>query len=223
MSGLKVLNIGKKISDEFIYSENYIDGDWDSVISFGYREKIPKSILEKSRCINLHISYLPWNRGAHPNFWSYWDDTPKGITIHLMDEGIDTGNILVQELVDLSGTLRETHAQLESAIVALFIKNQDLILDAAYCGIPQNKNAGSFHKKRDIEPLNISWDMQTDDLIKVRALYYLDKIQEVRSTNNKNWMDVLRLAVNSNPDEAIPLIRKIAGCDFKINEFLKKI
>lgn len=222
MSGLKVLNIGKKISDEFVYSEDYIDGDWDSIISFGYRKKIGRDILEKSRCINLHISYLPWNRGAHPNFWSYWDDTPKGVTIHLMDEGIDTGNILIQELVELKGTLRETHSQLESAILELFMKNKDLVL-SSYSGIPQDKKAGSFHKKSDIEPLNISWDMQTSEIFKVKALYYLDRIQEVRSNNNKNWMDVLRLAIKSNPDEAIPLIRKIAGCDFKINEFLKKI
>ncbi len=52
---------------------------------------------QKISIINLHISFLPWNRGAHPNFWSFYDDTPKGVTIHLIDEGIDTGAIIYQK------------------------------------------------------------------------------------------------------------------------------
>ena len=51
--------------------------------------------------VNLHISYLPWNRGAHPNFWSFFDATPTGVSIHLIDKGIDTGPIIVQKKVKL--------------------------------------------------------------------------------------------------------------------------
>ena len=38
----------------------------------------------------MHISYLPFNRGAHPNYWSFKDNSPKGVTIHFIDNGIDT-------------------------------------------------------------------------------------------------------------------------------------
>ncbi len=44
----------------------------------------------QDRLINLHISYLPWNRGKDPNFWSWIENTPKGVTIHRIDTGIDT-------------------------------------------------------------------------------------------------------------------------------------
>ena len=52
----------------------------DFIISFGYKHIIEKEILEKLKIpvINLHISYLPWNRGSHPNFWSFYESTPSG-------------------------------------------------------------------------------------------------------------------------------------------------
>ena len=61
-------NINKKIIEES-----------DLIISFGYRKIIKNKYLKllKRPIINLHISYLPYNRGTHPNFWSFVDNTPK--------------------------------------------------------------------------------------------------------------------------------------------------
>ena len=61
--------------------------DW--IVSYGYRYIITQDILDavRGQAINLHISLLPWNRGADPNLWSFLDDTPKGITIHYIDSG----------------------------------------------------------------------------------------------------------------------------------------
>ena len=50
------------------------------------------------RAINLHISYLPWNRGADPNLWSAVG-MPKGVTIHYINDGFDTGDILFQKAI----------------------------------------------------------------------------------------------------------------------------
>ena len=72
-----------------------------NIISFGYRHKINEDILrKKKKIINLHISYLPYNKGAHPNFWSFAENTPSGVSIHKVDRGIDTGNIIYQKLLD---------------------------------------------------------------------------------------------------------------------------
>ncbi len=217
-----ILNLGKPLGYNFIYKNELDDIKYDSIISFGYRKKIPADIVKSTRCINLHISYLPYNKGADPNFWSFWDETPKGVSIHLMNDEIDGGNILVQEEVSVGGTLRESYAQLESAITTLFHKHKAEILDKGNQGVPQIKG-GSFHYKADKTGIPITWDTHTDDIPKIRALYYIDKIQEVRAKNNANWMDILRLAVKENPAESIPLIRKIAGCDKQINEFLARI
>ena len=74
-------------------------GDNDLIVSFGYRHILRSDFINKCGCpiANLHISYLPFNRGAHPNFWSFYDDTPSGVSIYLIDEGIDTGPILFQK------------------------------------------------------------------------------------------------------------------------------
>ena len=49
------------------------------IVSYGYRHKITQDVLDfvGGRAVNLHISYLPWNKGADPNFWSFLEDTRR--------------------------------------------------------------------------------------------------------------------------------------------------
>lgn len=54
--------------------------------------------------INLHPSFLPFNRGKYPAYWAIVDDTPFGATIHRVDAGVDTGSILWQVPVPLDPT-----------------------------------------------------------------------------------------------------------------------
>lgn len=60
--------------------------------------------------LNLHPSLLPHHRGADPLFWTYFaDDRETGITLHWMDGGVDTGDIVAQERMPLArGTPRAT-------------------------------------------------------------------------------------------------------------------
>jgi methionyl-tRNA formyltransferase len=60
--------------------------DADFIVSYGYRYMLRRPIIGTVPAINLHISYLPWNRGADSNLWSWIDGTPKGVTIHDIDE-----------------------------------------------------------------------------------------------------------------------------------------
>ena len=76
----------------------------DIIISFGYKKLLKTKVIKAARrpIINLHMSYLPYNRGAHPNYWSFIDNTPRGVTIHEIDTGIDTGNIIIQKKIKLN-------------------------------------------------------------------------------------------------------------------------
>lgn len=140
--------------------------NYDWIVSYGYRHIIPKSVLKstKNPIINLHISYLPYNRGAHPNYWSIIDNTPKGVTIHFIDEGIDTGPILVQKkcYFDLEHTLRTSHSLLKSEIEMLFYKTFDNIVSNEIKPRPQT-SIGTFHQKKDL-PLNVNWDINIKNL-----------------------------------------------------------
>lgn len=119
----------------------------DFVVSYGHRRIIKEPHLNHwaRRLINLHISYLPWNRGADPNLWSWVDDTPKGVTIHQIDRGIDTGPILAQREVPLSGTLATSKEQLRGAMADLFAEKWRLIRGRGIDPPPQDRKAGSYH------------------------------------------------------------------------------
>lgn len=116
------------LEEEVIVSQDKISVEdlkgVDFVVSFGYRHLIKPDVIEfmKGRAINLHISLLPFNRGADPNFWSFFDDTPKGVSIHLLNSRLDEGDILAQNLVSLSDldTFRITYGQLQEGMLRLF-------------------------------------------------------------------------------------------------------
>lgn len=130
--------------------------DFNLLVSFGYRFLLPPEVLDRlpRPPINLHISCLPWNRGADPNFWSFFDNTPKGVTIHLIDEGVDSGDILFQKEVEFTeeeDNLDLTYQRLFHEIQDLFIDNWVLLQYDEVCQIlrqPQ-PDGGSYHTTQD--------------------------------------------------------------------------
>lgn len=129
----------------------------DIIISYNYKYIIPSNVIwyVNNSIYNLHISYLPWNRGSNPNFWSFIDNTPKGVTIHLMDEKLDSGDIIFQKEVFFDEnieTLKTTYCLLNQEIQKLFKENWDIIKTKKYLAIKQNGN-GSYHDKNDFDKL----------------------------------------------------------------------
>ena len=60
-----------------------------------FKEELIK--IPRLGCINIHTAPLPWYRGMLPSFWQlYHGEKEAGITIHRIDEGIDTGDIIIQ-------------------------------------------------------------------------------------------------------------------------------
>ena len=157
INALKGKNINVDHTDEYItWSDEY-----DLIVSFGYRYIIkPDQIMNSSAPIlNLHIAYLPWNKGSHPNFWSHFDCTPSGVTIHLIDDGIDTGPIAFQKYVNFSKdeiTFADTYCRLLAEVEKLFLENIDSILSLDFELKPQRRQ-GTFHKSSDLPSEFIGW------------------------------------------------------------------
>jgi methionyl-tRNA formyltransferase len=164
------------------------DGDekMDWIVSFGYRKiiKEPYLSLHKDRIINIHIGFLPWNRGADPNFWSWFDDTPKGVTIHQIDAGIDTGNIIVQQ--ELAKWYR--HETLSSSWLHLMTEARKLFEDnwrnIRREGLPTRKadGAGTYHRSADkaehFSKLPLAWDTPVKDVVKLGKEFRAQKRKE---------------------------------------------
>lgn len=144
--------------------------NFDLVISFGYRHIIPADVIDSSPCplINLHISMLPWNRGAHPIFWAFFDNTPLGVTIHEIDSGLDTGPIVAQREVELelgSCTFKDVHSRMIREIETLLIDCFHEIKLGIYESRPQF-GVGSFHKAVDLPAEFSGWGSVISDEIK---------------------------------------------------------
>ena len=94
---LKVRN-----NTEFIEKIKSLNPDIISVVAYG--KILPKEILEipKLGCINVHGSLLPKYRGAAPIQWAVLNgDKTTGITTMYMDEGMDTGDMILKQEVDI--------------------------------------------------------------------------------------------------------------------------
>ena len=127
----------------------------DLVVSFNYRYLIKQDVIDymEGRILNLHMSYLPWNRGSSPNFWSHVDETPKGVTIHLISAGLDKGDILFQKQLEFDPekeTFASTYQKLMDEMIALFIENWEIIQAGTYKKMPQMEE-GSYHCMKDLE------------------------------------------------------------------------
>lgn len=138
-------------------------GAADFVISYGYRHILKRPVLDNhyGRAINLHISYLPWNRGADPNLWSFVDGTPKGVSIHHIDYGIDTGDLIAQRQVAFGpeDTLATSYANLQAKIRELFIESWPSIKSRKMARTAQS-GYGSYHRSTDKTSVKLpdGWD-----------------------------------------------------------------
>ena len=149
--GWEVEQTGDQVSDLSAY---------DLGISFGYRHILRQPVLDTAKrpVLNLHIAYLPWNRGAHPLFWAAYDGTPAGVTVHEIDAGVDTGPICFQRKVNIDFTT-ETFAggykRLIDDMEAIFEDNIKAILSGRYESKTQHGN-GSIKRVRDL-PSGFTW------------------------------------------------------------------
>ncbi len=85
-----------------------------------FDRRIPAALLGMTRlgCLNVHPSLLPENRGADPLFWTFQrGDRETGVTIHLMDSGLDSGPVLAQRRIAVAEGVVEAVLERECATV----------------------------------------------------------------------------------------------------------
>lgn len=137
----------------------------DILLSYGYRHLVTRDALNavQGRAMNMHISLLPWNGGADPNFWSWLQNTPKGVSIHWMSEKFDRGNIVAQSEVALNRleTMSETYEILHTQICNLLAESWADI-EAGTAPSVSQPPGGSYHNSADRNPylslLSEGWD-----------------------------------------------------------------
>ena len=230
---IQLTSYSKKVTSKYLKRFNFI-------VCFGYRHIIEQSVIKeiKSPIINLHIGYLPYNRGSYPNFWSFVENTPSGVTIHKVEQGVDSGKIIFQKLVDFNLlenrnklTFSNTYEVLINEIENLFISKFDKLISNNY-RVFEQIGEGSIHKKSDLPKLLKNWNQnvyktvikfQLDQKNKMkRNLDITDQIESARKSNNINWMNLIRTSLKSSSDETLKILREINSDDNKISSLFKK-
>ena len=166
---VKAYGLGRAVAVAAMTKQNYTDvvaeiralePDFVVVASFGIILKRDLLELPRHGCVNLHASLLPKYRGVSPIQAAILaGDTETGCTTMLMDEGIDTGAVLLAESVPIGAT--DTAGTLERKLSALgaplVIKTLKGLLDGSVRPVAQDESGASYTRKIRKEHGAIDW------------------------------------------------------------------
>jgi methionyl-tRNA formyltransferase len=147
----------------------------DVIVVMAYGQILPRDILEipKIACLNLHASLLPRWRGAAPIQAAIAaDDRETGMTVMYMDEGLDTGDILLQRTItvrpdDTGGSLHDRLAKVAPEVV---LESLELLAKGTAPRTPQDNGLATYAPKLKREDGKIDWSDSADAIErKIRA------------------------------------------------------
>ena len=149
-----------ELGHEVVLWKERLDPEWckkerfDLALSYTYRYIITEDVIDSldGNVVNLHNSFLPWNRGADPNLWSIAEKTPRGVTLHYVNAGLDKGDVIAQKLVNDTDeeTLESSYMNLHKAAISLFLDT--LPWFAHWQGMRKKPlGKGSYHSVKDGE------------------------------------------------------------------------
>jgi methionyl-tRNA formyltransferase len=147
----------------------------DVIAVMAYGQILPRAVLEvpKNACLNLHASLLPRWRGAAPIQAAIAaGDRETGITVIYMDEGLDTGDMLLQRKIDIlpTDTGGSLHDRLAEIAPDALLESLRLLANGDAPRFPQDKTIASYAPKLDREAGRIDWNESAEQIErKIRA------------------------------------------------------
>ena len=172
------INIGKVGKDINKLSKHLTKTEADLLISASFPRLIPKEVLEipKLGAINIHAGKLPKYRGYHPINWAIIKDEKEiGVTVHYIDEGMDTGNVLSQDTIAISNlddvnTIRKKITDLGAKLLIKTVRKIEKS-KVRLKGTEQRDSEVIFAPRRYPRNGKIKWSNNTRDIFNlVRAL-----------------------------------------------------
>ncbi|HSI84281.1 MAG: methionyl-tRNA formyltransferase [Candidatus Methylacidiphilales bacterium] len=141
----------------------------DVLVVAAYGQILSRRVLNTAvhGCLNIHASLLPRHRGAAPIQAAIREaDRETGVTIMWMDEGLDTGDILLQEstLIRMKDNAQVLHDRLAEIGARNIIKALDLIAAGKAPRIPQVNAEATYAKKLTKEDGRINWAASATDI-----------------------------------------------------------
>ncbi|EFK08108.1 formyl transferase [delta proteobacterium NaphS2] len=186
------------------------DLNLDLILGIHFPYIMPKEVLAVPRIgvLNLHPAYLPYNRGWHTPSWAILDRNPIGATLHFMDSGIDTGDIVHQKKLAVSpgDTANTLYRRLKSLEFEVFVEAWDQIKTLSFQRLPQRIDEGTLHRRDElfrpeIQKIDLEENVNAGRLLqKLRALT-TDRLNEAAyyEVNRKKY----RIQLTIQEDDSI--------------------
>ena len=134
------------------------------IISGGFQHIIPESVLNVPDlgCINMHGSYLPYNRGGNTNVWPLIDQTPAGVSLHYMTPELDGGPIIDRRTIETqpSDTAKSLLTRMRREAIQQFKQVWPEIRDNTVETIPQPQDGGTYHSRSEFIDL---WEIDLEE------------------------------------------------------------
>lgn len=149
----------------------------DVIVVAAFGQILPQAVLDipEFGCLNVHPSLLPQYRGASPIASAILaGDQETGVTIMLLDAGMDTGPIVSQIVVEIEphDTAESLAIRLSQASARLLGETLPLWLDRSLTPRPQDESSASYTKPVCKEDGEIDWRMSAAEIgRRVRAFY----------------------------------------------------
>jgi len=149
----------------------------DVIVVMAYGQILPRDVLEipEIGCLNLHASLLPRWRGAAPIQAAIAaGDREIGITVMYMDEGLDTGDILLQRTIDIlpADTGGALHDRLAGVAPETLLESLDWLAKGKAPRTPQDNAVATYAPKLKREDGKIDWSDSADAIErKIRAFH----------------------------------------------------
>ena len=148
----------------------------DVLVVAAYGRLLPKPVLEAAPggCLNLHPSMLPKYRGPSPVATAIRDGIEStGVTLMLLDEGMDSGPIIAQREHPIAPT--DTAGSLTAALfrggAALLLENLDEWVRGDITAVPQDDNSATFTQKLERSDGAADWSLPTGQLERLHRAY----------------------------------------------------
>jgi len=142
----------------------------DIIVVIAYGKILPKAVLDipPQGCINVHASLLPKYRGAAPINWAIINgEKETGITTMLMDEGMDTGDILLTERISIKpeDTTADIHDRLRHVGATLLVETIKRVQSGTLRPVPQDHAQATYAPMLKKEDGRIDWSMGPQEII----------------------------------------------------------
>lgn len=188
---LQVLQPESLKSEEFIEKLNILSPDIICVIAFRI---LPKAVYETAKIasFNVHASILPKYRGAAPiNHAIINGDTNSGLTTFILQEKVDTGNILLQEEIQfpLGTTAGELHDLLMGMAPGIAVRTCQSLISGNYVPKKQDDSQSSPAPKIFPEDCFLDWNMPKNLLL--QRIWGLSPHPGARTFFNRHLLKIL--------------------------------